>query len=260
MRHSLLFGLLTLGLCASPTHAQIKLDASGSIGLGGAPSSAAAVRAYATGGHSYGLHVTHTTGFSSYPYAVYASVSGGSVSRGVYAVASNATTANYGGQFSGIGGNQSYGVYAKGTGASTNYAGYFSGNVHVTGTLTTGSDAMLKADIEPLEAQNTVALVMQLRPSRFVYSTDPAYADMNLPEGVQYGLIAQDVETVFPELVREEVHPAPATEEGEPAGEPITYKSVNYQQLIPLLVQVVQEQQAEIEALRAILGGLEIRE
>lgn len=118
--------------------------------------------------------MTHTTGFTAYPRGLYSGVSGGSVSRGVYAIASNATTANYGGQFSGIGGNQAYGIYASGSGASTNYAGYFSGKVHVTGSLTTGSDAMLKADIEPLEAQATMALVMQLRPSRFLYSTDPA--------------------------------------------------------------------------------------
>lgn len=65
---------------------------------------------------------------------------------------------------------------------------------------------------------------------------------------------------MFPELVREEVHPARETEEGEPIGEPLVYKSVNYQQLIPLLIQVVQEQQAEIEALQVLLGELGIRE
>lgn len=153
----------------------------------------------------------------------------------------------------------SYGIYGTTTGSSSKeYAGYFSGDVHATGTITSGSDAMFKENIRPLEGEedsqerSILERFELLRPVAFTFSRDaPEYTHMNLPDGEQFGLIAQDVETIFPELVSDEIHPA-----AEETGEPITYKGLNYIQVVPILVHVVQEQQAEIDELRALIEGM----
>jgi hypothetical protein len=92
---------------------------------------------------------------------------------------------------------------------------------------------------------------------------------MNLPKGRHYGLIAQDLEEVLPDLVHEtqfntaiarpkEIAPKatqanagtpPPVETEQSMGEVIDYKAVNYMELIPILVKGMQEQQQMIEKL-----------
>jgi hypothetical protein len=60
------------------------------------------------------------------------------------------------------------------------------------------------------------------------------------------GFIAQEFEMVFPDLVGETRDPAPDGEE--------PYKTVS-QDLIPVLVKAIQEQQAIIESLKARLDA-----
>ena len=78
---------------------------------------------------------------------------------------------------------------------------------------------------------------------------------MNLSRGIQYGLLAQEVETVFPEFVSDHIHPGTADQDGNFVGEPISYKSISYMKLIPLLLTAIQEQQAEINALKSALSA-----
>jgi hypothetical protein len=104
-----------------------------------------------------------------------------------------------------------------------------------------------------------LARVLRLRPTRYTYRSE--YRNLGLPEGTQYGLIAQELEQVFPELVSTHSHelfadPAGDSSDGEENGaeevvEVVEYKGINYQALIPLLIQAVQEQQREIQALQA---------
>jgi hypothetical protein len=92
------------------------------------------------------------------------------------------------------------------------------------------SSARYKRDIEPLGARS--AGVRQLRPVTFVYTNDRQGAR-------QYGLIAEEVAAVYPELVTR-------TATGE-------VQAVRYQELIPLLLAELQRQQQELEALRALV-------
>ncbi len=55
---------------------------------------------------------------------------------GVYGWAADGASSNYGLRGVGEGGATSYGIYASASGATTNWAGYFEGNVRVTGNLT----------------------------------------------------------------------------------------------------------------------------
>lgn len=164
----------------------------------------------------------------------------------------------------------SYGIYAKGSGALTNYAGYFEGNVTVTGTFSNPSDAKLKRNVNIIG--DALPKVMQLNPSNYEFKTD-TYKEMNLSKGVHYGFLAQDMEKVFPNLVSEsslvvarskqfskseETNLGGNRKEKEESetvvSEPI--KTVNYLEMIPILTKAIQEQQLQIEALKAEIKQL----
>ena len=164
-----------------------------------------------------------------------------------------------------------YGVYGRTSGSGTRFAGFFEGNLTYTGTFGKTSDAKFKQAVETLGGEGLLAKVLALKPRRYRYKQDALGRRLGFPEGVQFGFVAQELEAEFPELVEEQRHVSPAIEaapepwEGEgPPPEPkveeeameVSYKAVNYLDLIPVLVGAIQEQQAEIAALKAALGKL----
>jgi hypothetical protein len=171
------------------------------------------------------------------------------------------TTSCYGiySSVSGVSGSGShYGVYSYASGGSSNWAFYSSGDSYATG-FWQSSDERLKKNIIPVE--NAIDRLMQLKPRSYDFKTDE-YDFMHLPAGKQYGFIAQELEKVFPEMVREIEQPKSETKEkdGQPqqetADETFTFKGVNYQMMIPVLTEAIQEQQKQIEALKAELDQL----
>ena len=154
---------------------------------------------------------------------------------GVYAVASGATV--------------NYGIWASAPTSSGSYAGYFNGNLRYTGSLTGPSDKKLKKNILPMGP--TLEKVAKLQPKTFVMRTDE-FPGLGLPSGPQMGLIAQDVDTVFPDLVSTSTVPT-SSERNSP---PITYEGVNYIGLIPVLIKAIQEQQTQITALQAQIAAI----
>lgn len=93
------------------------------------------------------------------------------------------------------------------------------------------SDARLKEDIAPIEDAYTK--LSSLNPVSFVWAqTDQA----------DYGLIAQEVEEIFPEFVKDNMD---------------GYKTVKYTSFIPLLIKTIQEQQQLIESLQDRVATLE---
>jgi len=101
------------------------------------------------------------------------------------------------------------------------------GNGTLTGNLTQNSDGRWKKDIATLE--HSLDDLLQLRGISYQWK-DQLHAP-----GTQIGFIAQEVETVFPELVKTD-------DKG--------YKSVNYIGVIPVLVEAVKAQQAQINRLK----------
>jgi len=85
----------------------------------------------------------------------YVANSAGSYTYGVYGEARNATTANYGlyGYAYATSGGQNVGVYGYGGGAGPCFAGYFNGNVYVTGTITANDYIEFKSD-HPTDPEN----------------------------------------------------------------------------------------------------------
>lgn len=250
---SRLLPALILVALAFPVHAQIHIDASGHVGMGVTPegysqlkvrNTAGTLNAYGIKGESQPTGATNSVGVSG-------SASGATYVRGVAGVASGGYD-NQGlhGYAYSTSGNLGYGVYAYTGGSGTRYAGYFNGDVTVTGTFYNASDRRLKEDLQPLNG--ALGRLRQLRAYTYQFQQTGAAAALHLPRTEQIGLVAQEVEAVFPELVREERHVVfPEGPEGPP--QETAYKTVNYLALIPVLIQAVQEQQEEIDRLRALL-------
>jgi hypothetical protein len=111
------------------------------------------------------------------------------------------------------------------------------GNALVTGTVRTLSDARLKVDIVHVSGVDALRVVRALR--LYTYSWHDAVP--NQPAGQrQVGLIAQEVQRVMPEAVRE-------VQSGLPGG-PATILSVDYQQVAAANVGAVRELSRIVEA------------
>ncbi len=114
--------------------------------------------------------------------------------------------------------------------------------LHVNGTVLAASflyssDKRLKHDIEVLEGG--LDTLLALKPVSFTWN------DGTLQEGKDdIGFIAQDVEEIVPEAVNTDAN---------------GMKSVDYARLMPVLVKAIQEQQQEIDALKAEVTRLQER-
>ncbi|HVP57919.1 MAG TPA: tail fiber domain-containing protein, partial [bacterium] len=125
-----------------------------------------------------------------------------------------------------------------GTTNTSGYKLYVAGTAYSTGGWSS-SDARLKDKIAPIEAALSKALA--LRGVSFEWRR-AEFPDKGLPEGRHYGLIAQEVEKVLPEVVKE-----------GPNGD----KAVAYSEIIPVLVESIKELKAENESLRQRIEALE---
>jgi hypothetical protein len=135
-----------------------------------------------------------------------------------------------------------WGLYAYAT--TLGYAAYFSGNIYCTGSYLP-SDEKLKENIQPL--QNALDKVMKLDIKTYYFK--PEFVEMNFPTSMQYGFTAQNLESVFPELVK--INPAKGEEQ------PVEFKAVNYIGIIPVLAKALQEQQSLLEAKNARIDDLQ---
>ena len=110
----------------------------------------------------------------------------------------------------------------------------------VQGSILNPSDLHLKENIELLSQDKSfdVNEVLKLWPVKYNYIQD---ANKKL----HYGLIAQDVEEYFPELVH-----TTNRDETDKKSTPTQTKSVNYIELIPIMLCKMQKMQKEIDLLK----------
>jgi len=176
------------------------------------------------------------------------------INVGVGGIAGYSGMENKGGFFQvpgdSISNNYAIHAFVESGSAPNNYAGYFNGDVNITGTLYNPSDGKLKNNVQDIES--ALELINQLAPKDYEYKTAD-YATLNLPVGKQYGLIAQEVEAVMPELVSEIVNPALRDRKGKMIEAPVSYKAINYTGIIPILIGAVKEQQQTIDSLTKVI-------
>ncbi len=98
----------------------------------------------------------------------------------------------------------------------------------VTGSIYNSSDQRLKENINQIDDEETDEL-FTFNPVMYSYKNDMSHKK-------HYGILAQDVEKVFPELV----------ENNNISG----YKTVNYQELLPIMLAKMKKMQNEIDELK----------
>ncbi len=163
------------------------------------------------------------------------------------------------GDVDGYGTEGKYAIFGETFGAGDSvYAGYFDGNLVYTGGFYKPSDVKFKTNLQPVDG--ALEKILALEPRKYTYDRS-RYTGISLPHGEHYGLIAQEVEEILPELIGNLYHPAkPALRGDEPEeGESFGYKGINYIELIPILVQAIKEQQQTIEELKTEVQALKNR-
>ncbi len=194
-------------------------------------------------------------------------------SIGVCGIGGNATTGFNYGVLGGLVNTQRYGAGVFGTilnhtGVVVNgqYAGYFDGATRVAGTLTATSlvypsDIRLKTNIVSLSDERTSALANVLDMNVISYNykmQEPETSDtaQAINPEVQkqreaeaairhFGLCAQELQTIYPEVVYE----------GQDG-----FLGINYIELVPILIRSIQEMQQEIESLRNSANNTSVTE
>jgi hypothetical protein len=128
------------------------------------------------------------------------------------------------------------------------------GEIRATNQITSFySDERLKENIT--EIDNAIEKVMSLR--GVTYNSNQlaeSFGYTNKDE--QVGVIAQDVEKVLPQVVKAAPFDIISLQEGieiSRSGE--NYKTVQYEKLVPLLIQAIKEQQVMIEELQKKVGN-----
>lgn len=158
---------------------------------------------------------------------------------------------NYGATGDGIGtyGLGFNGIYGQTTNVTTGWAGYFTADLgcdgagYSAGGWITVSDRRLKTNI--VNIQSPLDKICQLNGTHYTLTTKSKNADGKIVEiqKEKYGVIAQDVEKLFPEMVYEK-------QVFNNAGDNTLYKTVDYDQLIPVLIEAIKELRTEVENLK----------
>ena len=119
------------------------------------------------------------------------------------------------------------------------YKLYVNGPFYASSGPWSTSDIKYKKNIVPIA--DSLANVLNLNGISFEWKVDE-YKDKGFPEGRHYGVIAQDIEKVLPEVVK-------TSSDGS--------KSVAYTEIIPVLIEAIKEQQKQIELLKTEIKDLQ---
>jgi hypothetical protein len=136
-----------------------------------------------------------------------------------------------------------YGDFSTGTVAlgtitpATSYKLYVNGSAFATGTWSS-SDVRWKKNITPLT--DVLGKLLNLKGVNYEWRKTE-FPEISFESGKQIGLIAQDVEKTFPELVKTDGN---------------GYKAVSYEKLSVILLEGIKEQQKEIDDLKTLVNSL----
>jgi hypothetical protein len=117
---------------------------------------------------------------------------------------------------------------------------YVAGSAYASGGWQQSSDRRFKDNVEDIEG--ALDKVLELHGVTFRWKTEE-YKEKGFAEGRHYGVIAQEVEEVLPEVVKE-------GSEGD--------KGVSYTELIPILIESIKELKAENDELKRRIEALEV--
>lgn len=175
----------------------------------------------------------------------------------------NTTTGSGGVGVTGSANNES-GNAVEGTlffsGGYTGWAGYFNADVFSAGTYF-GSDRRLKRDIKPITG--ALEMIEKIEPVSYYMDTEK-YPEIGYDENrLSYGFIAQDLENIIPEMVKEKYLVTNSNREKKlglnDERKTELFKVVNYTLMIPIAVEAIKEQQEIIKSQEERIKALEIK-
>jgi hypothetical protein len=97
--------------------------------------------------------------------------------------------------------------------------------------------------------------IAKLQPLSYEFDNSK-YKQLNLPTGRYFGFIADDVKTVLPEIVNNDNKWITT---GKNTQRTITTNNVDMQELVPILVGAIKDQQAQIDKLKLELETLKAK-
>ena len=261
--------ILTMALMPFASYAQLKVSSTGMVSIGNDSVSPSINLSVGNLHTSYGTRSAINAGIASSQSTQNAGVYGVAYPNSTYQYAKNIGVAGIAGGASngcnyGIAGSlrpTGNGVAVYGTTGGNNtsfsgrFAGYFDGNVFVTGAVRatsfiTASDARLKTNIEPFASEGSaldnvlnMAVVSynykerELQKAEADTTDDSALREFNKEQAEirHYGLLAQELQKIYPNLVYEQ--------EG--------YLGVNYVELVPVLIRSIQELKQELDQVKS---------
>ena len=113
---------------------------------------------------------------------------------------------------------------------------YVAGTIY--GTVVAPSDISIKENIRDLSLEVDFNKLLDLHPKQYTYKDD-------LEHKIHYGLVAQEVEQIYPDLVY-----SIKSDESSSVESSNILKSVNYVEMIPLLLLKIQDLQQQIDELK----------
>ena len=265
------------GVSATCTVAPVFEDASGSVGIGTTtPYTSSIGAAGVTRLHVYGSSIAggileeHIniaaagTGFifgntsAANNYNALEGVTYGTYSA-LFGLHIPVTGAGYGGYFVTNSSNAgAIGAYCQMPAASPGWALYVNGDAVTTGATWYLSDRKLKTNIIPLE--NPLDKLMRLNVYSYNYKPE-LINKYGLHSGENMGVIADEVETVFPELIKDTK--LISSQDGKPnqtsKNDGMEIKSVNYIGFIPVLIGAIKEQQGIIDSLKTTVQQQQVQ-
>ncbi|MFK7748331.1 MAG: tail fiber domain-containing protein [Kordia sp.] len=139
-------------------------------------------------------------------------------------------------------------IYGSSASLTNRYAGYFNGDVFVTGMFTV-SDKKLKENIKAEE--NVLEKLAQLESVTYNFKQNE---HLNLPSELQHGFLAQNIEEVFPELITTINKPIVDKDNKETGS--YEYKAVNYIGMISVLTSSLNEMNEKVISLESEIENL----
>lgn len=147
------------------------------------------------------------------------------------------------------------GVYGQTTDVTNGWSGYFTADLGVDGTgyaiggWVTASDRRLKSEIVSIESALDKLNLLEGKYYTITTKRKVINGKIESNSRKQYGVIAQDLEKVFPEMISEKAIFINA-------GDDTVYKTVEYTQLIPVMLEAIKELNAKITTLENELKEL----
>ncbi|MBS1618242.1 MAG: tail fiber domain-containing protein [Bacteroidetes bacterium] len=228
-------------------------------------------------GTAYGIKATSDNyNYNFFNIGVNGTASGSTdVNIGVQGIATASVTGTnaYAGSFNAAGSstlNGAVGVYASAYSAATNLgisaavtgshpsncAGYFTGDVLTTTGYFTTSDEKLKTNVD--DFKDALLQLKKLQVKTYEYKAEEFKNNLLLPEGKNIGIMAQNVQAVFPNLVKEKIAMSLRDHEtNKKLGRDVNFLAVNYVGLIPVLVSAVNELNAKTEENQQLKASLD---